>query len=111
MSPSCGDFCSIKESAKTLTEHFSNMKIFALFGIALATDEVPHDPEALAFCHNACQGKENFSDFNKSSLLDTEAGLSETGYCPDGFYPSFKDCDAYYLCWDAGNWGDKVTFL
>ena len=32
------------------------MKIFALLGLALATDEVPHDPEALAFCHNACQG-------------------------------------------------------
>jgi len=73
------------------------MKIFAIFGIALATDEVPHDPEALAFCHNACQG--------------TESGLPETGYCPDGFYPSFKDCDAYYLCWDAGNWGDKVRLL
>ncbi|CAG5084588.1 Oidioi.mRNA.OKI2018_I69.PAR.g10684.t1.cds [Oikopleura dioica] len=69
------------------------MKLFALFGLALATDEVPHDPEALAFCHNACQG--------------TPEALPGTGYCPDGFYPSFKDCDAYYLCWDEGIWADK----
>jgi hypothetical protein len=41
------------------------MKIFALFGIALATDEVPHDPEALAFCHNACKGKKN----NQANLI------------------------------------------
>ena len=31
------------------------MRISLLFTTVLATDEVPHDPEALAFCHNACK--------------------------------------------------------
>ena len=49
------------------------------------------------------------SSINLTSLGRPDA-LADTGYCPDGFYPSFKDCDAYYLCWDAGNWGDKVFY-
>ena len=65
------------------------MKLFALFlTFASATDETPHDPEAVAFCHMACQGMEN--------------ALSNTGYCPDGLYASNKDCDMYFLCWADG---------
>merc|ERR1711868_21424 len=67
-----------------------------LFACAAAqTTVVPHDPEALAFCHMACQG--------------TDIADPKTGYCPNGFYPSFKDCDAYFLCWADGLWGDKFN--
>ena len=65
------------------------MKIFCIFlSFTFGTDEVPHDPEALGYCHNACQGQDN--------------SIPGTGYCPDGFYPSMKDCEAYYLCWNDG---------
>ena len=72
------------------------MKLFGLFlafvsasEVETTSDETPHDPEAVAFCHNACQGEEN--------------ARPGTGYCPDGLYPSNKDCDAYFLCWANGN--------
>ena len=66
------------------------MKLLFLFSLTLASDEVPHDPEALAFCHNACQGQDN--------------EIPSTGHCPDGFYASNKDCDAYFLCWNDGKY-------
>ena len=80
------------------------MKVFALiFASACASStqprettetppssETPHDPEAMAFCHRACQGQEN--------------SYPGTGYCTDGTYPHYKDCDAYIVCWDFGTY-------
>ena len=40
----------------SLNEHQTkNMRISLFLTTVFATDEVPHDPEALAFCHNACK--------------------------------------------------------
>ena len=60
------------------------------------SSETPHDPEAMAFCHRACQGQEN--------------GYPGTGYCTDGTYPHYKDCDAYVVCWDAGTYSNVEHF-
>ena len=53
------------------------MKILSIFAaIALADDETPHDPEAMAYC----KGKK------------------------DGFYQNVKDCESFFFCWDNGKW-------
>lgn len=58
------------------------MKFVSLFAaIALADDETPHDPEAMAYC----QGK------------------------PDGFYQNVKDCQSYFFCWGQGQYAPSST--
>ena len=65
----------IKRQLVNSLEYSTNMKILSIFAaIALADDETPHDPEAMAYC--------------KGKL--------------DGFYQNVKDCESFFFCWDNG---------